>query len=156
MTRPRSPSPRRTRACPQCDAITRAGHRCKRRTCKFAPKCRQHSPVEVRPSPIAGRGLFAKRKLRKNERVADYTMGVPLTRAQFLEAYPGGRATHVWRHPNGMHYDLTDVRLSVAGMVNRAKRPNARITGGGKLQTRRAVPADAELTVAYGPAYRLR
>ena len=40
------------------------------------------------------------------------------------------------------------------GMANRSKRPNARITGGGKLQTRRAaVPAGAELTVAYG--YRL-
>jgi hypothetical protein len=117
--------------------------------------CRQHSPLEVRPSPIAGRGLFARRAIKKDERVADYTMGVPMNETEFYAAYPDGRATHVWRHSNGTYYDLTDPALSVAGMANRAPRPNARITGGGKLQTRRAVAADTELTVAYGPAYRL-
>ena len=91
--------------------------------------------------------------------VGDYTLGTDaLTAAQFGAKYPTGRATHVWRHPNGTYYDAKDGGTSIAGMANRAPRGgrnNARITGGGKLKVTRAIRPGEELTVAYGPAFRL-
>ena len=76
----------------------------KHKTCKYAPRCFHHTQVQVRPSQIAGRGLFAKEPIRKGAVVADYTHGTQaLTQAEFLSKYPSGRATHVWRHPSGTY-----------------------------------------------------
>ena len=145
--------------CPTCNATTKDGHPCRHKTCKYAPRCAHHTQVQVRPSQIAGRGLFAKEPIRKGAVVADYTHGTQaLTQAQFDSKYPSGRASHVWRHPSGTYYDAHNLNRSVAGSANRApqgKKPNAVITGGGKLKTRRSVRPGEELTVSYGRGYRL-
>ena len=145
--------------CPVCNAQTKNGNQCRHRTCKFAPKCHHHTKVRVGPSAIAGRGLFAKADLRRNETIADYTLGTDtLTSTQFFTRYPTGRATHVWQHPSGTYYDARDLNKSVAGAANRApkgKRNNARITGGGKLQVQRPVKAGTEILAAYGPGFRV-
>ena len=146
--------------CPVCKAKTKANQPCKRKTCKFAPKCFQHTSVAVRPSSIAGRGLFAKKDIRAGEIVGDYTIGTDrLNTGQFRARYPGGRATHVWApRAGGVYYDATDASKSVAGMANRAPsggRNNARITGGGKIQAKSRVPQGREILVSYGPGYRL-
>lgn len=118
-----------------------------------------HTQVRVGPSNIAGRGLFAKERLRKGTVFADYTLGThALTSAQFDTKYPNGRATHVWKHPSGTFYDATDASKSIAGMANRAPRGgrnNALITGGGKLKTKRVIKRGEELTVGYGPGFHI-
>ena len=53
--------------CPQCGANMKAGARCKRKTCKWAPKCHSHTSVRIGSSGVSGRGLFAKKPIRKNE-----------------------------------------------------------------------------------------
>jgi len=145
------------KACPICKAKTKAGNDCKLKTCKFAPYCHHHTPIKVAPSSIAGRGLIAKQTIPRGTIVADYTFGEPLTLQAFQSRYPSGRATHVWRHPSGTFYDSEDVRRTVSGMANRApsgKANNSRITGGGKLQTKRTIRAGEEITVAYGSGFR--
>jgi hypothetical protein len=145
--------------CPKCNGRTKAGAACQHKTCKYAPKCVHHTQLRVGPSNIAGRGLFAKEAIRKNAVVSDYTLGTePLTAAQFHAKYPSGRATHVWRHPGGTYFDAIDGSKSIAGMANRAPRGgrnNAKITGGGKLKATRAIRRGEELTVGYGPAFRV-
>ena len=89
--------------CPTCGAPTKAGGKCKNRTCKYAPRCHLHTSVKVGTSniPNAGRGLFAKQRIRKGQVIADYTLGTErLTAAQFTSRYPSKRATHVWT-PDG-------------------------------------------------------
>jgi len=106
--------------CPRCKGRTRAGGQCQRATCKFAPKCFQHTAVEVRPSPIGGRGLFAKRRITSGEVVADYTMAERISAAQYQALGRANQATHV-AQIKGVHYDARDVRRTVAGMANTAR-----------------------------------
>ena len=146
--------------CPTCNGVTASGQPCRRRTCKFAPKCFQHTSVAVRPSSIAGRGLFAKNNIRKGEIVGDYTVGTTrLTTAQFPAKYPSGRATHVWSTPGGVYYDAKDGRKSIAGMANRApsggKGSNAKINGGGKIMAKNNIPQGREILVGYGSGFRI-
>ena len=145
--------------CPVCNGQTKAGKPCKHRTCKYAPKCMHHTQVQVKPSNISGRGLFAKGAIRKGQVVGDYTKGTAvLSHSEFTSKYPTGRATHVFRHQNGLYFDATDGTKSVAGFANRAprgKRNNARITGGGKLTTLRAIKDGEEILVGYGPGFRI-
>ena len=145
--------------CPICNGKTKNNQPCKRRTCKFAPKCHDHTKVEVKPSTIAGRGLFARAPIRKNEIVGNYTVGTQkLTPAQFLTKYPSGRATHVWAPNKSVYYDALNASKSVAGMANRAPRGgrnNAKITGGGKIKALAQIPQGREVLVGYGAGYRL-
>ena len=126
------------------------------RTCKFAPKCRYHTQVEVRPSSIHGLGLFARRPIAKNDVVADYRLGTDeLTRAQFRARYPNGRATHVWApRDSGPFYDGKNLQKSVAGAANRTRNPNARINANGKLTARRRIPVGREITTSYGGNFK--
>lgn len=65
------------RDCDRCTAITAAGHRCKLITCKTGPYCYVHSKsilgVRVKRSGVHGQGLFAERKFRRGENIAEYT-----------------------------------------------------------------------------------
>ena len=143
--------------CPQCGANTKAGTRCKRKTCKWAPKCHSHTSVEVRPSAISGRGLFAKNRIRAGEAVADYTMGKRISAAEFQAKKRAGNATHI-ALIRGQYYDAEDPSTTIAGMANRApsgQRNNLKLTKTGKLRAPRAVPVGQELLLAYGPAFRL-
>ena len=145
--------------CPICNGRTKGGQPCKRHTCKFAPKCFQHTKVQVGASniPGAGRGIFAKTDINRSEVVANYTVGTErLNPAQFRANYPSGRATHVWA-PRGstVYYDATDASKSVAGMANRGARNNARITGGGRIKAKQRIPRGREILVSYGAGYRM-
>jgi len=146
--------------CPRCKGRTRAGGQCQRATCKFAPKCFQHTAVEVRPSPIGGRGLFAKRRITSGEVVADYTMAERISAAQYQALGRANQATHV-AQIKGVHYDARDVRRTVAGMANTARnvqgaRHNLNLPQNGKLKATTNVPAGRELLLGYGPGYHLQ
>ena len=73
--------------CMRCKAQTRAGHRCKRRTCKYLPGCHAHRDApgyladhDLRPGLFvarshirgAGMGLFTRRDIRKGTRIGLY------------------------------------------------------------------------------------
>ena len=140
--------------CPQCNGVTRSGERCLRATCKYAPKCATHTKVEMRPSPVHGTGLFAKVDIPRNEIIADYTRAEPLTREAFLSRYPSGRASHVAKVGN-IYYDARNLKRIVGGALNRHSkgRNNCRLSGGGKVVTRRSIRAGEELFMAYGRGY---
>ena len=97
-----------------------------------------HTSVKVGTSniPNAGRGLFAKQRIRKGQVIADYTLGTErLTAAQFTSRYPSKRATHVWTPDGQVFYDAIDTSRSISGLANRASRGgtnNARFNAGGK------------------------
>ena len=50
---------------------TKAGDRCKRTTCRYAPFCASHKAYRVAQSniPNAGRGAFAVRDLKKGDTI---------------------------------------------------------------------------------------
>ena len=145
--------------CPKCNAKTRKNQPCKLHTCKYAPKCFHHTKVKIGASNIAGRGLIAREDLKKGEIVADYKLGTTkLTRNEFMQRYPTGRATHVWSPGGNVYYDGSNLNKSVAGAANRgsgSNRANARINGGGKLVTKQNIRKGSEILVSYGAAFRL-
>ena len=101
--------------------------------------------------------MFAKRPIRKNEIVADYTMGTRLTDAEFQAKKEAGRATHVALIQK-QYYDASDPSTTIAGMANRAPsggRNNLKLTQTGKLKAPRPIPAGRELLLAYGNAFRI-
>ena len=145
--------------CPQCNAKTKGGRPCKLHTCKYAPKCHHHTPLRVGVSniPGAGRGLFARKAIKKGEVFGDYRVGTQeLTAAQFRAKYPSGRASHVWApRDNGPFYDGSNLQRSVAGAANRGRTNNAKINANGKLVAKQSIRAGKEITVGYGASYRL-
>ena len=145
--------------CPNCKAKTKGGAPCKRHTCKFAPKCFQHSSVSVGAShiPGAGRGLFAKKAIAKGEHVADYTFAKKLTPAEYQAKRQAGSATHI-ALIGKTYFDASDPKLTIAGMANRASaggQNNLRLTKTGKLQAKVSIPQGRELLLSYGKAFKI-
>ena len=145
--------------CPKCNAKTRNNQPCKLHTCKYAPKCYHHTKVKVGASNIAGRGLFAREDIKKDEIVADYKLGsTKLTHSEFMRKYPSGRATHVWSPAGNVYYDASNLNKSIAGAANRgsnSNRANAKINANGKLITKQNIKRGTEILVSYGAAFRL-
>ena len=143
--------------CVSCRGKTKSGAACSRSTCKYAPFCWQHSSVEVKRSTIpgAGRGLFAKRDIKKDQKVGDYTVGTEkLTGAQYTERYPNRRSTHVAKVGN-YYYDATNPKRNVAGMANRKPGGNnLKLKSSGALVANKNIRAGSELYLAYGGSYR--
>ena len=143
--------------CPQCSGKTQNGAQCKRKTCKFAPKCFSHTSVRVAPSNVAGRGLFAKQNIKKGEILADFTHAAEISQAELKQMRAQGTATHVAQVGKKL-YNGNDPKRTVAGMANRApkgQRNNLQLTKTGKLRASQPVKAGKELFLAYGNAYRL-
>jgi len=143
--------------CPRCSAKTKGGAQCKRHTCKFAPRCFQHASVVVKPSTVAGRGLFAKSNINKGEIVADFTHAAQITPAQLQHMRAEGTATHVAQVGKRL-FNAINSNKTVAGMANRApkgQRNNLKLLKSGRVQASQPVKAGTELFLAYGPGYRL-
>ena len=149
--------------CPQCTATTKAGDRCKRTTCKWAPFCAAHKAYRVGPSEIdgAGRGAFATRSLKKNSTIGSYVIAtVKQTEAQFRDEHPSGRATHTAKIGSHMYTALGagNRTLNQIGMLNTASkggRNNARLLASGRVVASRGVKKDDELLLAYGSSYKI-
>ena len=81
------------RTCDRCTGTTKAGNRCKNRTCRSG-LCWQHlkkvKNLRIKPSqiPNAGLGLWTTKRFKANEKVDVYS-GEELTRAQLDARYPG-------------------------------------------------------------------
>jgi hypothetical protein len=136
---------------------TQARARCKRKTCKYAPKCYGHTAVQVRPSSVSGRGLFARTPIRRGDVVADYNFADTLTPDEYQNKRRAGKATHV-ALVRGKYLDASDTARTIAGMANRAPRGtrnSLKLTQTGKLRATRNVRAGDELFLAYGNAFRM-
>ena len=64
-------------SCVQCMGKTKEGNRCKLMSCKWSPMCHHHRDTFIDDSdlPNAGKGVFAKRDIKKDTKIADYTVG---------------------------------------------------------------------------------
>ena len=158
-------------ACVRCNGTTKAGQPCRNMTCKYAPKCHLHTKVEIKQSPIAGCGLFAKSPIKKGEIIADYRVGTTqMTQQQFRAKYPRDTdATHAIL-VGGYYYDAPQLRncnnhkglKSAAGMINHKplSSSNAKFTGqsqhgpGGKVKAKKNIRPGTEITVYYGRDYQ--
>lgn len=155
-------------ACTQCTAVTKDNLRCKLQTCKWSPKCFVHRDVEIGTSriPNSGDGVFAKRDLKNNEIIAQYTVGtIPLTKSQLDAKYPGDTlATHTWMKNGNLYYDAVNT-TSVAGMFNSCrtkdkkeqptfcKGNNAKLTQSGSIKTLKSIEQGQEIFISYGKTY---
>ena len=152
-----------TEICPQCTATTKAGGRCLRRTCKWAPFCAAHKAYRVGPSEIdgAGRGAFAVRDLKKNDTIASYVVAtIKQTEAQFRDEHPSGRATHTAKI--GSHYytalgagNRTQNQVGLLNTASKGGRNNARLLASGRVVASRGVKKDDELLLTYGSSYNI-
>jgi len=145
-------------SCEQCKGVTKAGLRCKLKTCKFSPFCHHHTKVEVREStiPNAGRGLFAKKRINNKEKFGNYKLGTQkMTQDQYDNKYPNDEATHVAK-VRSYYYDAINPRKSIAGMANteRGGRNNSKINNNGMLVATKNIAQDSEIFLAYGRSYR--
>ena len=149
--------------CPTCNGTTLNNRSCRIRTCKFAPRCRHHTPVEVKRSsiPNAGMGLFARVAVKKGAVLVNYTHNNErMTEAQFKKKYPSGKATHV-AYVNGAYYDGSNLSRNVAGAANNAgskksgRVNNAYIAKSGNMKATKNIPKGREVLTAYGPGFRL-
>ena len=152
--------------CPQCTANTKAGDRCRRHTCRFAPFCASHKAYRIDQSTIpgAGRGGFAARPLKRGDTIANFTTAtVKQSPAEFKASYPDkkNKPTHSARVGQFYYTAMgnNDARKNNAvGLINRASagaRNNARILGSGRVVATRLIPRDQEIFLAYGGSYRI-
>lgn len=152
----------------QCEAQTKKGERCKRRTRQQLPYCYEHTRlifgVEVRPSTIegAGLGLFALQEFKKGDTIVPYE-GEIISEAEFQRRYrehPSQYALVLKKHT---YVDGTCVR-GVGSLINtgvRKKDNNANFSVSTKNGLRASVKATKtihegdEIFVDYGNKFFL-
>ena len=88
--------------CVICNARTKAGGTCSRKTCKYANRCWQHTKQAshgfiLKKSKIegAGQGLFASKRIPPNTKIADY--GGVLKTKEAYDRNPSGYGIEVNR-----------------------------------------------------------
>ncbi len=117
------------RSCNTCIAAKKTGGKCTRSTCKYGPKCWQHTQIQdglaVKPStvPGAGQGLFAKRTFHNNEKIATYT-GERITQRQLDQRYGAGHHTLgeyvIKKYGSGKNSVYIDARKTNSGVARYA------------------------------------
>lgn len=159
------------RECVRCTATTKDGNRCKRRTCKYADMCFQHTELKrglvVRKSKIrgAGQGLFAAKTFRSDQKITKYggevidgkqfepsksTYGVQITNDKVLDGRSTqsglGRYANDCRAPNKRNRECkgTNARISYN---SRTRTASVKVKRGKTIR-----PGD-EVYVAYGRSY---
>lgn len=150
--------------CSQCQARTKSGARCKKRTCRQYPYCWIHlksiDKLQVKKSGVAGKGLFyvGKQDFPKDKKIVDYS------------------ARTISRHPNpGSEYDLqvgqnryldSNSPLNYVGRYINDKHgtgqaANVRFTKGSRIYeknnrytvpiySKKKIKPDSELLMSYG------
>ena len=102
------------------------------------PDLRANTLVEVRQSPIHGKGLFAKKRIRAN---------------QLLGVYEGARTKRNGTYVLWVEYEDGEV-VGINGRnelryLNHSRTPNAEFWGE-QLYSLRAIEANTEITFDYG------
>ena len=163
--------------CQQCVGRTKAGRRCRKRTCIGTPHCWMHLLAEgklrVLPSavPNAGKGLFARAHrsrvqpglvlFRRGDVICEYG-GEPVMAADLTARY-GDYTAPYGLHSRGPYYEDAACRRGAGSLANHtgAATANAKyrygLRGGrpySRLTATRPVRDGDEVLVNYGRAYR--
>ena len=155
------------RECVRCVATTKAGERCKRRTCMRKDYCFQHlridKKLELKASglPCGGRGLFTLERKKKDEFVADFT-GRIIPR--------GGEQPYAlyWNRQNVLNADSTqDAVGRYANTCVKRDKDRGQCSGNNakfardyrshraKLRATKTIQPGGEIFASYGLGYRV-
>ena len=157
--------------CKQCTAQTKAGARCKARTCKYADYCWIHTKtllrLGLRPSsiPRSGSGLFTYVDIPANKNICEYK-GDNISSAEYT-ATDSGYGIII---PHGRVIDGKSTQSSLGRYANDCRPANKRagVCSGNNarysINTRNGVstvnvksikriPAGSEIFVSYGAGY---
>lgn len=116
--------------------------------------------IETRPSPISGRGMFARTPIAAGERVA-VTGGTVMTNAEFARFQSHGTAYSAIQIDDDLHLiERVDTTTTAEGSFNHACDGNVWMADAVTFVARRAIAADEELTVDHAlftvqPQWRL-
>ena len=158
------PPPNPERACSRCTAMTRAGNRCKLRTCR-SQMCwlhlRRDKGLRIKPSgqgPGAGMGLWAERDISRN-RIIDPYVGQDYTREQLDHVYGDEQADYTLcrgrKCVDARRTNASAARFANTTTPQQQARRNAKLTERFNLTSKRRIPAGQEILASYGAAYRL-
>lgn len=153
-------------ACERCVGRKADQTRCSRTTCKYLPMChqhlRKHMGLKVAESDIpgAGQGLFTTWPRKAGDKIVPY-VGEDLTPAESDARY-GEHATHPYTLEHAPD-ELTDAacRRGTGAFANHKplSRANCRFSRGRDgvtwIVAVKRIREGSELTVSYGPRYRL-
>ena len=154
------------RTCDRCTGTTKAGNRCRKRTCRSGLcwiHLKKEKNLRIKPSQIpgAGLGLWTTKSFKANERVDAYK-GEELTRRQVEARYPAGEAAVyticAGDDPRSKCIDARKTNSSAARFANDA-RGSSRFTNNVKIPSTvmrvkgKGVPANRELFLNYGDTY---
>ena len=137
-------------SCDQCKGKTPSGHQCRRKVCKWAPYCHDHTPVEAKASSY-GIGMFAKRDIAKHTKVSDYSIGT-------RRVAPGTTGMYVWCGNTKKCHDAVNKKKSIAGNFNRGNtsaQKNAKIKASGAIVTTKRIKSGSQLLVSYGSSHKI-
>ena len=153
--------------CQRCQGHARStGQQCRKVTCKYLPLCFIHlkqNGLQVKQSniPNGGDGLFTLIARQRNELIGEYS-GEELTDAQLQNWYGNDTAPFAFKARGNFNVDPACERCYSA-YANTARGSNYQNNctfivshqGGTRVRVRttKAVPANAELFVAYGANY---
>jgi len=108
------------------------------------------SPVEFRDSPIAGRGVFARRRFTPGEVVVAYAPAQRRVAAQSAEATAAAETRLTLA--SGDTVIVPDTRVPGGWLCNHSCAPNATLyaSGAGRIQCLRPIAPGEEVTIFYG------
>jgi hypothetical protein len=113
------------RECVQCAAATKAGARCKNRTCIYSEFCATHTKalfdLAIKPSGIASasKGLFTTKYIKKGAKIAKYTGDIK-TQA----AYNANDSGYGIAISNGRILDAASTQSDLGRYANDCRRAN--------------------------------
>ncbi len=109
------------------------------------------SPVEFRDSPIAGRGVFARRRFEPGDVVVAYAPSQRKVDARAPEAAAAAE-TRLTLLSEGKSVIIPDTSVPGGWLCNHSCAPNAAIysDGAGRIQCIRPVRPGEEVTIFYG------
>ena len=154
------------KTCSQCVANTKAGTRCKNRTCK-SQFCWIHlkrdKGLRIKPSATGfGQGLFASQPFKKGDKITEYS-GENLTKAQ-VDARYGDDTTSEYtlclgNGPNAKCRDARNTNSGAGRFANTARgtgyRNNAKFTHATfNMRAMKKIKTGQEVFVSYGPSFR--
>lgn len=150
--------------CARCEAETKSGAQCKRRTRKQLPFCFEHARsilhVDIRPSTIpgAGLGLFALQEFKNNDLIVPYK-GELLTKDQVDERYGAGLAKFVLQINKNTYIDSACSRGTGSFINTNPGNNNSRFSvysgrggypPGASVRATKQIHIGAEIFVDYG------
>ena len=106
--------------------------------------------LELKPSPIHGTGVFAKKKLYPGVKLSQYT-GDKYTLREFKEKY-GTNTQYCWVARRANYVVCAKEKRNLISYVNESKTPNVEIKRG-FLVPLRTIEPNEELVLSYGKNY---